>query len=209
MPTLIDAQPQSKAAVTSTSDRSKVSTGRATPITPSPAPKPVQGQGASPGFDLKLFSRGVIDFRRHAGRDVAALLCERAAYLVPADRTLVEGVFRDGHTLFELARLLPPADAPGVPRATVELVARRLARHLKSVIRRVMSPLFAFVAARVDRARAVGDSDAWPLERRRIAEAIVLHGLSVRDTAALLATNTHRVREHRRAVEAMFAGASS
>src|SRR5262249_50860774 len=113
-----------------------------------------------------------------------------------------------GHSLLKLAHLLE-AVGPGAGPAEVNRAARHLARCLKGAVRRTLSPIFPFVAACIDRARAVGDSGAWTLERRAVAEAIVLHGRSERDAATTLDIPPHRVRAHRRAVEAMFVGASS
>jgi len=156
-----------------------------------------------------MAARGVIDLRRHCGRGAAALFCESACYLPRAQRVLVESVFRDGHSMLQIARLHAHAEhgAGAGPPDAVRVTARRLARSLKTIVRRITSPLFVFVSSRLERAAELGDCDAWPPERRRIGEMVVLHGVPVQHAAGVLGVSIHRVRAHLHAIEAMHQGA--
>jgi len=185
---------------------------RATRIQRSHQPAQAELQKTLTSRALRLAPRGVIDLRRHTGLDTAKLLCERARHLERAERVLVESVFRDGHSLFQIARLHAAASEPGGAQETPEalrIIARRLGRSLKLVIRRMTSPLFVFVASRVERSGLIGDSPAWPAERRRVGELVVLHGHTLTHAARELKIPFHSARAHLRAIEAMYAGAAS
>lgn len=137
---------------------------------------------------------GPLDLRRGVRRDLAEVLMSRATLLSELDRYLVQGVFRDGRPLTELAALWE-GDGPG-PRPTPKALRRRLRR----LVERVLSPRFEFVAAHRHR---------WPPTRRRVATACVLHGLSCREAADKLRLSIHLVRRHMDAVETVYGAMAS
>lgn len=122
------------------------------------------------------------DLRRRRRRDLVERLVDRAQWLPAEDRTLVESVYQDGRTVSDLASLLGANP-------------RTLRRRLRRLTRRLLSPQFVFVVAHRDR---------WPSTRRRVAEACVLHGRSLRETARELRLSLHCVRRHHDAVTALF-----
>ncbi|GJM19230.1 MAG: hypothetical protein DHS20C14_14430 [Phycisphaeraceae bacterium] len=124
--------------------------------------------------------------RRRAGAWVDRVL-DRSAWLPPSERTLVESVFRDGRTAVEIARL-SNADA------------RRVRRRIRRAVDRAMSPRLAFVMT----SRA-----AWSPTRRRIADLLVIEGLSMRGASDRLGVSYHTVRRHKDAIDALFAEASA
>lgn len=124
---------------------------------------------------LEALSRRV---RRRRGPERVLRL---AAYLPPGDRVLVEAVYRDGRSLADLARL---ADRP--PAA--------LARRLASVLRRLRSPLFAFVAIR---------GEALPSDTRAVARRRFIEGRTLTETCRLTHQPLHRVRQHLHTVESL------
>lgn len=103
--------------------------------------------------------------------DVERLL-RLARHLAPADRALLTAVYDRGMSANALAE--------------ATLAKRRvLHRRVKQLIRRVSSPAFRFVLRR---------SDDWTASRRRIGEAVVCHGRSIRSTARQLGLSVHHVR---------------
>lgn len=124
-----------------------------------------------------------LDLRRRPDTRLHDTLLERAPWLAPGDRTLIELVFREGRTLREIASLLdqpPPA----------------IRRRLRRIATRLLDPLTAYVAAH---------ADTWPPTRRRIAVACVLQGLSMREAAQRLGLSLHTVRRHMAAVRELGA----
>lgn len=122
--------------------------------------------------------------RREARAALIAQLAARADLLPPEDRALLKAVYERGMPVARLAELRGgPAEAG------------TLRRRLRRLVERVLSPEFEFVA----RHRA-----GWSAARRRIATAMVLHGLSQRQAAAALGLSPHVVRRHRDAVRALF-----
>lgn len=188
---------------------------RATPLRPSTGDGAWHGRPATrPAIHApgpRAPSAVFVDLRRKADRGLTTLLCERARHLDRGERTLVESVFRDGRSLLDIARLRASTDgaAGRTDGPEVRVAARRLARLLKAIVRRLVSPLFVFVASALDRAEVRGDSPAWPPERRQIATLVVLRGVSVRRAARRLGIGLHAARAHARAVEAMYTGALS
>jgi len=182
---------------------------RATPISrPIEPEEPLEAPPVE-AITIRLAREGIVDLRRYADPDLAALLCERARHLSRADRALIECVFRDGRSLSEVARLRAPGDDQTVKIESVRLEARRLARRLKAIVRRMTSPLFVFVALRLERVAEMGATGAWPVERCRVAKRVLLHGEPVLGVAASMGLKAHVVRAHLRAVEALHAGAAS
>jgi len=119
-----------------------------------------------------------IDRRRDAER-----LVQRAAWLRPDERALIEAVFGEGRSCTDLAKLMG---------ATPEVVRRRVRRAAK----RAGSDLFGFVASR---------RDTWPAELSRVATKCALEGATLRGAAADLGVSLHVVRRHWDAVRAMCA----
>lgn len=129
-----------------------------------------------------------MDLRRGVRRDLAERMVEAAPYLAGPDRYLVEGVFRDGRSIAELAAAWgqspPPRYAP-----------RALRRRLHRVVERVHSPKFQMV---------VEWRGSWEPVRRRVATACVLHGLTFREAAESLGMSVHAVRRHFDAIEGVL-----
>lgn len=121
------------------------------------------------------------DLRRKRRRAVAEELVERAEHLLPPDRALIRAVYHDGQTAAEIARL------QGVS-------PRRVRSRLRRLIARMASPDFLVVAR---------DRHAWPPTRRRVATAVVLQGLSMRETAIRLRLSLHAVRRHMEQIRAL------
>jgi DNA-directed RNA polymerase specialized sigma24 family protein len=118
-------------------------------------------------------------------RDLAERLGARASLLPPADRVLLRAAFEDGRSVPELARL------SGEPE-------RKVRRRVERLVRRVGSDRFFFVGRHLQR---------WPPTRRKVAEAVVLSGLSMRRAARELRLTVYAVRLHMEAVNAMFESA--
>mgnify|MGYP003869508055 CR=1 FL=1 len=122
------------------------------------------------------------DLRRRRRRDHADQLVQRAAWLAPKDRALVEAVFRDGKTATDLARLTGES-----PRA--------LRRRVRALAARLASPRYLFV---------VHHRDLWTTGRRRVGTACFIEGRSLRAAARDLGMSLHTVRRHTAAIEAAF-----
>lgn len=122
------------------------------------------------------------DLRRRRRREHTARLVERAVWLPPRDRALVEAVFRDGHPVTDLARLT--GDCP-----------RSLRRRVRQLAARLTSPRFLFV---------VHHRDLWTNSRRRVGTACFIEGLSLRAAARELQMSLHTVRRHTDAIEAAY-----
>lgn len=122
------------------------------------------------------------DLRRRRRRELCDQVLARAAWLEPSDRALLEAVYRDGRSAVELAQLT--GDNP-----------RTLRRRIRRLVRRVLGPEFAFVAGRRER---------WTSSRRRVAEACILHGQSMRTAASELGVSLHTVRRHLAAIRAQY-----
>jgi len=120
------------------------------------------------------------DLRRRVPRDLAELLVARAEHLLPEDRALITAVYQDNLTAAQVAQL------KGCPPRTIR-------RRLRSLIQRLLSPRYVFVASRLDR---------WPPTRKRVARACVLQGRTLRAAAAHLKVSLHTVRRHMDAVAA-------
>ena len=132
-----------------------------------------------------------LDLRRGFRREVAEVLVERAELLPEPDRRLIEGVFRDGRSIREVAAVW--GDPPGPGRDE-----RTLRRRLHRLVRRLYSPEFLVVAQLRER---------WAPARRRVATACVLHGLSLREAAEALGMSMHTVRRQLDAVSAIVEAA--
>lgn len=122
------------------------------------------------------------DLRRRRRGEWVDQILNRAEWLPAADRVLVEAVFRDGRSAAELARLT--GDEP-----------RTVRRRIKRTVERALSARLAFVVAQ----RA-----SWAPTRRRVAEAIVVQGNSMREASRRLGLSYHTVRRHADAIDALY-----
>jgi transposase-like protein len=125
---------------------------------------------------------GRLDLRRRCEREQAERVLGRASFLPRRDELLLRAVLEDGIAVVELARL-----AGVCPRA--------MRGRVKRLLRRMSTPRFVFVAARIGE---------WTSTRRRVAEAYFLHGLSMREVESRLGLSRHQIRFHRDAVEVLF-----
>lgn len=71
---------------------------------------------------------------------------------------------------------------------------RRLRRRVRALVRRVMDPAFPVVVAR---------SGQWPRPVRRVAEMVVVEGLSVREVSQRTGESYHTVRQRLTSVRAL------
>jgi len=102
------------------------------------------------------------------------------AYLPPSDRILMEHVLDTGQSISRIAQLYqrPP---------------RQLQRQANAITKRLSNKLFRFVALHMN---------LLPAETRPTAKYVVLHGLSMRQTARTIGTTLHHVRQHMNTVQA-------
>lgn len=126
-----------------------------------------------------LLRRRVLDAQGDA-------LLRRAHVLDPDDRALLEALLREGESP------LGAAKSRGVSTRTVR-------RRLRRLINRMASERFLFVLAQ---------HLSWPLGRRRVGEACVLRGRSMRAAARELGLSVHAVRRHLAVVSAMYQAAT-
>lgn len=127
------------------------------------------------------------NLRRKRQRDTADTILARADFLPPPDRTLILAVYEDSRPVADLARMMGQD-----PRA--------LRRRIRRLVQRMVSPRYAFVAAR---------RDQWSSTRRRVATACVLHGLSLRAAADQLGLSHYTVRRHCQIIDALVEAARS
>ncbi|MHC5024344.1 MAG: hypothetical protein ACYTGG_10620, partial [Planctomycetota bacterium] len=97
---------------------------------------------------------------------------EATCWLDDGDRALLQAVLEQGVPVARLAR------AAGVP-------TRRLTRRVQRLVRRLADPIVPFV---------MQHHRDWPPARRRVAETVILRGLSLRTAASRLEMSLHRVR---------------
>ncbi len=117
--------------------------------------------------------------RPHFRRDLSDQVARRAAHLPPADRALLLAALDRGIPTTELAAM------SGRDVRSVRLRVRRLAR-------RVLSEPYAFV---------LRNRGSWPLLRRRIATAVIVHGQTVKQAAAETGTSFYNARKHMDAIQ--------
>lgn len=153
-------------------------------IQTNPKPTIPRHNQRSSAFDL-----GSPDLRRRSRREYAAMLVERAAWITPDDRELVEAVFGEGLSVVAYTRRRRETD----PVSPVSVRSAR--RRLRKVITRLLSPRFAFV---------INNRSDWSASRRRVAMACVVRGLSLREAARKMGMSLHAVRRHMDAVEALY-----
>lgn len=125
------------------------------------------------------------DLRRRRRRELIDELVERAEWLPPGDRWLIDAVYREGRRVAEVAAILDQSP-------------RILRRRVRAILRRVRSGRFAFVAVQ---------SRAWPALKRRVARACYIEGKSQRAVAGELRVTLHAVRRQCQAIEALYEAA--
>ena len=122
------------------------------------------------------------DLRRKRSRAMVEALRERARYLPETDRALIEAVFADGTPVSKLAGVI--GEEP-----------RKLRRRIRRLTGRLLDPRFRFVAER---------HANWRPTRRKVGQACVLGGLSIRKASERLQLSFYTVRHHKEAIDAMF-----
>ncbi len=122
------------------------------------------------------------DLRRRRKAEQIDQVLARSDSLPESDRLLLHAVFRDGRTAVELGALTGRS-------------ARLIRRRVKALVRRVASAPYVFVL------RHMG---VWTTQRRRVATACVIHGLSQRRAARELNLSLHTVRRQCGAIRALF-----
>lgn len=125
------------------------------------------------------------DLRRRRRRELAEQIVRRADWLPREDKSILQAIYEDGRSVTEVAVLR--GDSP-----------RQLRRRVHRLVERVLSQKFTFVAAHLP---------SWSPTRRRVAEACVLHGLSLRRAAERLGLSHHTVRRNYEAVHALYEAA--
>ncbi|MDX2145924.1 MAG: hypothetical protein SFZ23_00240 [Planctomycetota bacterium] len=154
------------------------------------------------------------DLRRKDARRRAEQLLAASQYLPPADRVLIELVFRDGRPAADVAtvcrlqcvgdksRSVGPSSVPatGTSVTLPTTSPARVRARVRRLARRLASPEFIFV---------VHHRAGWSTTRRNVASALWIEGLSMRATAQALNLSLHTVRRHREAVLAQFESITS
>ena len=97
-----------------------------------------------------------------------------AEYLLPRERVLVEHVLDKGMPLARIAKLYQRS-------------ARKLQRQAMSIIKRLSTHMYRFVALQMA---------TLPTETRTTARHVVLYGLSMRQTSITTGISLHQVRKH-------------
>ena len=132
-----------------------------------------------------------LDLRRLQRQQILDTVVSRVDGLAPTDRQLLLAVYRDGMAVENIAR----AACSAIGTQAVLTTARALRRRVKHLVRRILTPKYAFVLLRCPE---------WPASRRRIARACVLEGLSMRRASAELGVSLHLVRRELAAIHALF-----
>ncbi|TVQ60364.1 MAG: hypothetical protein EA379_08205 [Phycisphaerales bacterium] len=122
-----------------------------------------------------------VDLRRRRTRRLSETVLARAEHLDAEEASLIRAVYGQGLSVVEVARLR------GEP-------ARALRRRVRRIVARLLTGRFAYVARR---------RSSFTPTRRRVAEACVLRGMSLREASASLGISFHCVRRHMEAVNAL------
>ena len=117
---------------------------------------------------------------RQLKRNQIEELLALADYLPAKDRILIEHVLGQGMPIARVAQLY-------------QRPSRQLQRRTASIIKRLSNKLFKFVALHLN---------VLPPETRTTAKYVVLHGLSLRETARTTGKSLHQVRQHMSTVQA-------
>jgi DNA-directed RNA polymerase specialized sigma24 family protein len=124
---------------------------------------------------------GTADLRRRRSRAFGDEVLARAQSLPAADAALLRAVFVDHTRMTQLAAL-------------TRMHPRRVRYHLRALVNRVMAPEFTYV---------LRPAPSWPIERRRVAHAVIILGHSLRRVSRDLGLSLHTVRTHAAQVRAM------
>ena len=119
------------------------------------------------------------DYRQIKRNQIEELLA-LAEYLPPKDRVLIEHVLGKGTSVSRIAKLY-------------QRPARQLHRQANVIIKRMSNKMFRFIAIHMS---------TLPIETRPIAKYVILHGLSMRQTAEITGTTLHHVRKHMNTIQA-------
>lgn len=170
--------------------------------------------GAVPGAGVPGADR-IADMRRRRNAEAAELVVRRAEFLAPEDRALLRAIYADGLSIAQVALLRQTgtpesrsvaAPGAGTPGSAEEARpgtsagsppgagARRVRARVRALVERALSPMFVFVASR--------QAD-WTPTRRRVAQAVYLHGMTLREAASALGVSLHVVRRHADAVRTL------
>jgi len=125
----------------------------------------------------------VVDLRRKRTRDLAEIVADHAQHALPDERAIIHAIYRDGLTAQRVAHLR--CESP-----------RRVRSRVRRIVARLVSDRFRFV---------VRSRDRWPLQRRRVATACVLQGMSMREAARFLQLTLHQVRRELETVRTLMA----
>lgn len=130
----------------------------------------------------RMFDPGAdLDLRRKRRADELDQLVQRARALPERDRLLIEALFRDGKRGPQVAALM------GLP-------VRAVRNHARRLVDRLRSPRFIYV---------LRHQSHWPETRRKVANAVVIRGLSNRLAASELNLSLHVVRRQMVAIHAL------
>jgi|CXWL01.1.fsa_nt_gi DNA-directed RNA polymerase specialized sigma24 family protein len=156
------------------------------------APRMNGNRGSLSGLDeVGAYRAGVPeaspDLRRRRSREFTQEVVVRAGALPDREAALLKAVFADGKPLTELAALTATP-------------VRRLRRRIHRLMKRVMTPEFAYV---------MRHAHSWPQTRRRVAHATVVLGQSLRETGRALGLSLHSVRRHHESVRSMCEAVAS
>jgi DNA-directed RNA polymerase specialized sigma24 family protein len=121
------------------------------------------------------------DTRGSVRRRVEGLV-DFAEHLAAADRALVVNVFERGASATDLARAM--GEDP-----------RHVRRRLTRLVKRLASREFRFV---------VRHRSGWTPNQRRVADAVILRGMTQRDAARALHLTLHQVRTYLHAVHVLI-----
>lgn len=119
--------------------------------------------------------------RRSHRRNAIEKLLDRAKYLNETDRALIDQVYRYGSSISSVARISGQR-------------AANLRRQMAKLLKRVNSPLFAFM---------IVHGDLLPVKVQRTAKLVVLKGYSQRRAADVSGQTLHRVRRHMEVLHAL------
>ncbi len=123
-----------------------------------------------------------LDLRKRRADALNDRIVQRADWLEPDDRAMVQAMFADGYSAAQIARLS-------------ETPVRTIRARIHRIVTRLSDPRTAYV---------VRNAREWSRTRREIGRAIFVRGLSLRETANELEMSFYLVRRHREAIEAMF-----
>jgi DNA-directed RNA polymerase specialized sigma24 family protein len=123
-----------------------------------------------------------VDLRRSHRRDVTDRIVERSQALPPFERSMVEAIYLRRMTATAVAR-------------EMRVQPRTVRRVVREAVRRVLSPLFAYV---------LQHREGWTGHRRQVAQLCHIEGMSLRAAAKVIGISFHTIRRHDEAVRLMF-----